>query len=186
MTQAQGRPVQPDALLHLKDVNWDLWRHLQSLAPFGIGHPKPLFWSRGVSVEDRRDLKGGHLALTLRQGESERRAIAWRWDPAAPVPACCDVAYSISINRWQGEQRLQLELKAIRAHTELVLIDRGSRQYTAQLTETSGVKLTNGEGETLQARIQQEQSLTSDNDLARDQRVIQLIEEACLGLGLRP
>ena len=186
MTQAQGRPVQPDALLQLKDVNWDLWRHLQSLAPFGIGHPKPLFWSRGGSVEDRRNLKGGHLALTLRQGESERRAIAWRWDPAAPVPACCDVAYSISINRWQGEQRLQLELKAIRAHTELVLIDRGTRQYTAQLTETSGLKLTNGEGETLQASIQQEQSLTSDNDLARDQRVIQLIEEACLGLGLRP
>lgn len=139
-----------------------------------------------MSVEDRRDLKGGHLALTLRQGESERRAIAWRWDPAAPVPSCCDVAYSISINRWQGEQRLQLELKAIRAHTELVLIDRGSRQYTAQLTETSGLKLTNGEGETLQASIQQEQSLTSNNDLARDQRVIQLIEEACLGLGLRP
>ena len=67
-----------------------------------------------------------------------------------------------------------------------MLIDRGSRQYTAQLTETPGLKLTNGEGETLQASIQQEQSLTSDNDLARDQRVIQLIEEACLGLGLRP
>ena len=46
--------------------------------------------------------------------------------------------------------------------------------------------LTNGEGETLQASIQQEKSLTSDNDLARDQRVIQLMEEACLGLGLRP
>ena len=88
------------------------------------------------------------------------------------------MAYSIAINRWQGEQRLQLELKAIRAHTELVLIDRGSRQYTAQLTETSGLKLTNGESETLQASIEQEQSLTSDNDLARDQRVIQLIEEA--------
>ena len=48
------------------------------------------------------------------------------------------------------------------------------------------LKLTNGEGETLQASIQQEQSLTSDNVLARDQRVIQLTEEACLGLGLRP
>ena len=96
------------------------------------------------------------------------------------------MAYSIVINRWQGEQRLQLELKAIRAHTELVLIDRGTRQYTAELTETSGLKLTNREGETLQASIQQEQSLTSDDALARDQRVIQLIEEACLGLGLRP
>ena len=74
----------------------------------------------------------------------------------------------------------------IRAHTELVMIDRGTRQYSARWTESSGLKLTNGEGETLQASIQKEQSLTSDNDLARDQRVIQLIEEACLGLGLRP
>ena len=46
--------------------------------------------------------------------------------------------------------------------------------------------LTNGDGETLQASIEQEESLTSDDDLARDQRVIQLLEEACLGLGLRP
>jgi single-stranded-DNA-specific exonuclease len=96
------------------------------------------------------------------------------------------VAYGISINRWQGEQRLQLELKAIRAHTEVVLIDRGSRQYTARWTESSGLTLTNGDGETLQASVEQERSLTSDNDLTRDQRVIQLIEEACLGLGLRP
>ena len=96
------------------------------------------------------------------------------------------MAYSISINRWQGEQRLQLELKAIRAHTEVVLIDRGSRQYTARWTESSGLTLTNGDGETLQASVEQERSLTSDNDLTRDQRVIQLIEEACLGLGLRP
>ena len=186
ITQAKGRPVQPDALLQLKDVNWDLWRHLQSLAPFGIGHPKPLFWSRSVNVEERRDLKGGHLALRLRQGDSERRAIAWRWDPLASVPDCCDVAFSISMNRWQGEQRLQLELKAIRAHTELVLINRGTRQYTARWSETSGLMLTNREGETLQARLKQEESLTSDDDLARDKRVIQLMEEACLGLGLRP
>ena len=186
ITQAQGRPVQPDALLHLGDVNWELWGHLQSLAPFGIGHPKPLFWSRGVTVEEHRELKGGHLALRLRQGEAERRAIAWRWEPSAMVPECCDVAFSISINRWQGEQRLQLEIKAIRAHTDLVLIDRGSRQYTASWTETSGLKLTNGNGETLQAQLEQEESLTSDDALARDTRVIQLMEEACLGLGLRP
>ena len=67
-----------------------------------------------------------------------------------------------------------------------MLIDRGSRQYIARWTETSGLTLTNGDGETLQASVEQERSLTCDNDLARDQRVIQLIEEACLGLGLRP
>ena len=67
-----------------------------------------------------------------------------------------------------------------------MLIDRGTRQYTARWNEMSGLTLTNGDGKTLQAKIEQEKSLTSDDDLARDTRVVQLMEEACLGLGLRP
>ena len=97
-----------------------------------------------------------------------------------------EITALLNVDAPRPEQRLQLELKAIRAHTELVLINRGTRQYTARWTETSGLMLTNREGETLQARLKQEESLTSDDDLARDKRVIQLMEEACLGLGLRP
>ena len=186
LTQSQGRPVRPDALLQLEEVNWDLWKHLQSLAPFGIGHPTPLFWSRGVTVEDRRDLKGGHIALRLRQGQSERRAIAWRWESSVPVPDLCDVAYTISINRWQGEKRLQLEIKALRSHSETVLIERGERTYIASRMQDESLVVVNSEGRRLVADLQQEQSLTSKDDLVRDERVIQLMEEACLGLGLRP
>ena len=184
--QGKGLPIQPDALLRLDEVNWDLWKALQSLAPFGIGHEVPLFWSRNCSVEERRDLKGGHLALRLRQGETERRAIAWRWDPANHVPDQCDVAYRISVNRWQGEQRLQLELKAIRVHSDAVVLQRGRRKYVAKQISSSEFILTNSDGLTLQAAINESQSIVSNDALANDARVIQLLEEAVLGLGLRP
>ena len=184
--QGQGLPIQPDALLRLDEVNWDLWKSLQSLAPFGIGHEVPLFWSRDCTVEERRDLKGGHLALRLRQAKTERRAIAWRWDPASHVPDQCDVAYRISVNRWQGEQRLQLELKAIRTHSDSVMLQRGLRNYVAKQISSSTFTLTNSDGQSLQAAIDDKLSLVSNDELAKDSRVSQLLEEAVLGLGLRP
>ena len=184
--QGQGLPIQPDALLRLDEVNWDLWKALQSLAPFGVGHEVPLFWSRDCSVEEQRELKGGHLALRLRQGETERRAIAWRWDFSTHVPERCDVAYRISVNRWQGEQRLQLEMKAIRLHSDSVMLQRGLRNYVAKQTSTSGFTLTNCDGRSLQAKIDENQVLFSNDELAKDARVNQLLEEAVLGLGLRP
>ena len=184
--QGQGLPIQPDALLRLDEVNWDLWKALQSLAPFGVGHEVPLFWSRDCSVEEQRELKGGHLALRLRQGETERRAIAWRWDFSTHVPEQCDVAYRISVNRWQGEQRLQLEMKAIRLHSDSVMLQRGLRNYVAKQTSTSGFTLTNCDGRSLQAKIDENNLLFSNDELAKDARVNQLLEEAVLGLGLRP
>lgn len=184
--QSQGLPIQPDALLRLDEVNWDLWKALQSLAPFGVGHEVPLFWSRDCSVEEQRELKGGHLALRLRQGETERRAIAWRWDFSTHVPEQCDVAYRISVNRWQGEQRLQLEMKAIRLHSDSVMLQRGLRNYVAKQTSTSGFTLTNCDGRSLQAKIDENNVVFSNDELAKDARVNQLLEEAVLGLGLRP
>tara|TARA_B100001173_G_scaffold273412_1_gene252448 strand:- start:124 stop:1980 length:1857 start_codon:yes stop_codon:yes gene_type:complete len=184
--QSQGRLIQPDALLRLNEVNWDLWKALQSLAPFGVGHEPPLFWSRDCSVEEQRELKGGHLVLRLRQGETERRAIAWRWDSSTHIPDQCDVAYHINLNRWQGEQRLQLEMKAIRLHSGSVILQRGLRNYVAKRTSTSGFTLTNCDGQSLQAEIDENHVLVSNDELAKDARVSQLLEEAVLGLGLRP
>ncbi|TSC58557.1 MAG: single-stranded-DNA-specific exonuclease [Parcubacteria group bacterium Greene0416_79] len=39
-----------DARLSLEEVNWDVWRDIAKLAPFGVGNPKPLFLFEGVPV----------------------------------------------------------------------------------------------------------------------------------------
>ena len=96
------------------------------------------------------------------------------------------MAYRISVNRWQGEQRLQLELKAIRHSSDAVMLQRGLKTYVAQQVSTSGFTLTNSEGLSLQAEIDPNSCLVCNDDLAKDERVNQLLEDAVLSLGLRP
>jgi single-stranded-DNA-specific exonuclease len=182
----EGLPVQPEALLRLEQINWELWNELQKLEPFGVGNETPLFWARDCAVVQSRVLNGGHLSLTLSQDDVQRRAIAWRWRGQEPCPERCDVAFNIGINRWQGETRLQLVLKALRQHTERIDLVRGNHRYNARLVSDAGLIVRNDEGQEISAEIKPGSTLISSNPLASHPMVHQLLEEASLGLGLRP
>ena len=56
----------------------------------------------------------------------------------------------------------------------------------AKQISSSTFTLTNSDGQSLQAAIDDNLSLVSNDELAKDSRVSQLLEEAVLGLGLRP
>lgn len=182
----EGLPVQPEALLRLEQINWELWNDLQKLEPFGVGNETPLFWARDCAVVESRVLNGGHLSLTLSQDDVQRRAIAWRWRSQEPCPERCDVAFNIGINRWKGETRLQLVLKALRQHTERIDLMRGDHRYNARLVSDAGLIVRNDEGQEICAEIRPGSTLISSNPLASHPMVHQLLEEASLGLGLRP
>jgi len=100
----EPRPVDVDAGLHVRG---------QPAQPFGIGHATPLFWSSRCRVVQQRQLRGGHLQLTLEQEGATARAIAWRWAGAWTLPNELDVAFHLRLNRWQGQEQLQLELKLL-------------------------------------------------------------------------
>jgi len=130
--QEQGglRLVEPEALVRLDELTPGFWRQLQRLEPFGIGHPAPLLWSSRCRISQQRLLRGGHLQLTLQQGDSTARAIAWRWAGGENLPAEVDVAFQLRLNRWNGEERLQLELAALRASSgDTLLLQRRNRHY---------------------------------------------------------
>ena len=110
----QSLAVEPEALLRFERIDREFWEQHRRLEPFGIGHPAPVFWSNGCRVVDQRLLRGGHLQLQLEQNGLQRRAMAWRWQGAAELPAEVDVAYRLRMDRWQGEERLQLELVGVR------------------------------------------------------------------------
>lgn len=184
--QGTGVPVKPEALLCLEQLDWSFWNALQRLAPFGVGNPSPLFWARDCSVIQHRNLSGGHLSLVLEQDGHQRRGIAWRWKAEAPVPERCDVAFQLSVNRWQGEKRLQLEVKALRQHREEIALKKADRVYRAVRVGADELCLSNADGEAIKATVLAERALTSDDPLAEHPVVKQLLEEASLGLGLRP
>lgn len=185
-TRGEGILVAPEALLSLSAINHDLWSALLSLEPFGIGHPAPLFWSRGCKVTSQRLLRGGHLKLTLGQGDCEREAIAWRWQQTQPLPAIVDVAYRISLNRWQGEAKLQLEIQALREHHACLDLHRGLGVYRCTRPDDATVVIENPSGERLSGLVNSNGVFETEDSRAGHPYVADLIRDACIGLGLLP
>ena len=184
--RGEGILVEPEALLSLAAINHELWTALLSLEPFGIGHPAPLFWSRACTVTSQRLLRGGHLKLTLAQDNCEREAIAWRWQQSQPLPAIVDVAFRISLNRWQGEAKLQLEIQALREHHACLDLHRGLGVYRCTSPHGSTVEIRNPSGERLSGLVNSNGVFESEDNRARHPYVAGLIQDACIGLGLLP
>jgi single-stranded-DNA-specific exonuclease len=76
----QLRPrLRIDAPLALNGITHDLVRGLDSLGPFGMGNPRPVFHASPVEIVDGpRALKERHLKMTFSQQGRRFRAIAWR------------------------------------------------------------------------------------------------------------
>jgi single-stranded-DNA-specific exonuclease len=142
--------VEPEALLKLEAISFDFLDQQQRLAPFGIGHLQPVYWSSGCRVVSRKRLRGGHLQLELDQEGTRRRAIGWRWQgEAEQIPARVDVAFRLQRDAWQGEQRIQLELVGLRAHPgEEVVLERCQRLYWCR-RQGEGLVVRNAAGEEL-------------------------------------
>ena len=178
--------VQPEALLQLDQIDHAFWHDLQKLEPFGAGHPKPLFWSRGCRISHQQFLRGGHLRLKLEQNGVERQAIVWRWPEQAVLSQMIDVAYTVTQNHWRGETRFQLEIKAFRPHLETMELRRSTGSYRVQRLNSESLELINPDGESLLSRVNDAGVLESDDRRAEHPYVAALLQEACVGLGLRP
>ena len=119
--QLEGVELTPtlliDAEVELSEINWATQALLAQLEPCGYANPAPLLLSRRVVVRDARVVgtDGSHLKLTLSDGRVVWDAIAFhqgQW--AGQLPRHIDVVYSVEVNEWQGEKRLQLNVKDVR------------------------------------------------------------------------
>jgi len=115
------RTLKIDMELPLAKVNQELYDELQTLAPFGMLNPEPVFLTKGVVVEDIR-LVGKdrrHLKLNLKSQVSNLNfdAIAFGLGALAAevhVGDRIDIAYIIDENVWQGRKSLQLKIRDIK------------------------------------------------------------------------
>ena len=104
-----------DAEASLSEMNWALQKSLEQLAPFGYGNREPIFVSRNVLVREARLVGTEHLKLMLSDGQIVWDAIAFRqgsW--LGNLPQRIDVAYQLDARTWNGETRLQLNVKDIK------------------------------------------------------------------------
>lgn len=138
--------IAPEAHLSLEQINGDFLATLRSMAPFGMGHPVPLFWAHNCRVARQQGLSGGrHRRFELACGEALLPAIAWRW-PYGPVPQQVDVAFRVGWDRRGAQPRLQLLVEAMRPAQREVMLHKQGRQYWCCRRE-GGIQLRNASGE---------------------------------------
>lgn len=107
-----------DAEASLTEMNWKLLEQIEQLAPFGYGNREPLFLSKNVLVRSARLVGTEHLSMVVSDGIVVWDAIAFRQKDMLPLfnplPKPVDLVYNLASKVWNGDTRLQLEVKDIR------------------------------------------------------------------------
>ncbi len=106
-----------DAQLSLAQINLSLYQQLLALNPCGIENPAPVFWTANVQVIEQQPMGKGHIKLTVADGITKIKAIAWRWRDYFPLPPRIDIAYKLRENTWNGNTTIELELLGVRVPT---------------------------------------------------------------------
>ncbi len=107
-----------DAVLSVESVTLDLCRQLESLAPFGIGNPVPIFSSEQVEIEGGPWVIGDrHLKLSAGGNGMPIDIIWWRHGELASqlqTGQRVDLAYTVAREEFRGQERIVLTVKDLR------------------------------------------------------------------------
>jgi single-stranded-DNA-specific exonuclease len=108
--------VKIDAPASLNQIDLNLYQQIDSLQPWGIGNPFPIFWTPNIKVVEQKTIGKNHLKLVLQENNSSQqiKAIAWRWQEYFPLPPYLDIAYKLKENTWQGTTNIELEIVGVR------------------------------------------------------------------------
>jgi len=109
--------VEIDAEVALSEMDWATHALLEQMEPCGNANPVPRFLSRGVVVRHCRPVgaEAQHLKMILSDGRVVWDAIAFRQSmPEGGMPDRIDVVYSLDVQEWNGEKRLQLIVEDFR------------------------------------------------------------------------
>lgn len=113
-----------DVELEFQEINEDLVKNLEKIAPFGEGNPVPIFVSRDLVIADvlKMGTNEQHLKLRLTNGRSGilnalgfGRAEEWK---NLTVGDRIDLVYTLEMNRYNGRSETQLKILDIKLTSE--------------------------------------------------------------------
>ena len=107
-----------DLEVPISSATLELEALLRHFEPFGPSNPTPVLVSRDVRLAAPPRVMGdGHLKLRLQTDTGELEAIGWGMASLASeldVATPFDIAYRLELDDWNGAQRLQAKLAAVR------------------------------------------------------------------------
>jgi len=110
--------IKVDAELPLNELRPDVLHQLALLEPTGFGNPQVNLVSRGLTVRSARTVGADarHLKLAVTDGRITYDAIAFgmgEW--LERMPAAIDLLYRFEANEFNGQTRLQLNVRDLKA-----------------------------------------------------------------------
>ncbi|MBI5189658.1 MAG: single-stranded-DNA-specific exonuclease RecJ [Nitrospirae bacterium] len=106
-----------DAELALSDLTWEFYDELSALTPFGTGNPEPTLQANRLDVLYPKVVGANHVRMRLAQDGAVMGCIGFNmgdiYQSLAMGRVVVDAAFSLEMNEWQGEKKLQLNLKDI-------------------------------------------------------------------------
>lgn len=111
-----------DAEIKIGDVNWDFFREMEKMAPFGEMNPEPVFSLRKMRVMEMQAVGNGekHLKLGLLPAEDSRKknkklfkAIGFNfgeWTNKIKLNDIIDIVFTLSANEWNGNSNIELKV----------------------------------------------------------------------------
>lgn len=106
--------LEVDAEMTSKDLNWELYEHIQKFEPFGFGNTKPKFWGKNFKLIDFKlvGANSQHLKMRVMWGEHALSAIAFNKGFLATKFTAdpFDMIFELESNEWNGNKELQLKV----------------------------------------------------------------------------
>jgi len=110
--------VKIDALVQLKDADWNLYEELTKFEPYGIGNLKPLFLCQNIPLKKIEVV--GHSSQHYRLlAEGGKRFIYFSPEQNMnqyKVGDRVDIVFDLSVNQWNGEQTLNFKVIDLKLH----------------------------------------------------------------------
>jgi single-stranded-DNA-specific exonuclease len=111
------RKLKIDCELPIELISKNLFDEIYKLSPFGYGNSEPVFLDKEVTIEDLRFVGADkkHLKIKCTRGECKMDAILFNYleDQRVNIGDKVNIAYSISLNEWNGNEKLELKIKDI-------------------------------------------------------------------------
>lgn len=112
------RKVVIDSKLEFPDITSGFLEKYFLLSPFGVGNPRPVFFTEGAEVaDDPKKIKRKHSKLLLKQKRRFFEALGWDrvdWAQDLQRGDKIDVAYSFQFSEYLGETKLSLSIEEIK------------------------------------------------------------------------
>ena len=113
-----------DAELDVAEVNRTLVEKINALEPFGAENPSPVFLAKNVAVEKFKTMGKENNHVRFRAVQSGRGIDAIGFGMAEAFATFdtasdrLDIAYEITVNTWNGQNKVELRLLDIRPSQE--------------------------------------------------------------------